>query len=459
MKSKNTRNLLTLCLLISLAAAGQSCKHRPVENSSPDPQSVKLLKFFPDSGGIRTRFIINGVNFGTLLDRVQVYFESEDPDTKELLSVPATMLGVKNEAIYGMVPKLSNGYKTIRVSVDGHDSYLGEGDQPKPFRYIVAKNVSTVVGKAKEGGNKNGSIPEATFGEPRYVSVDAQGNLFVTDAYFRTLRQVSTSENFVKQLFAGDLLGQSCSDKARENFFVLSDGEKLLYRYSGDIGYALEKKGKVLSTNLFMHSLTFGPEKDSVWLYSRYNTGKFIRFPFKKGIAQVSPNEVQELGHIGDDNNGQNGHMLYNPVDGYIYCVVHRNSALYRIKVTPKENTLDMPEVHVEKISGSGTYGYEDGEISTDGSSAIKFNQPRGIAISKNGNVYIADTGNHCIRMLNIKTGVVSTVAGVPKKPGYLDGDPEEALFNQPWGITFDENDFLYIADTKNHCVRKLAIE
>lgn len=87
-----------------------------------------------------------------------------------------------------------------------------------------------------------------------------------------------------------------------------------------------------------------------------------------------------------------------------------------------------------------------------------QFKEPRGIAIDKEGNLYIADVGNNRIRKVDTKLNVVTTIAG-SGAAGYKDGDPLEAQFNQPWGVYLDKNEFLYIADQNNHCIRKLAIE
>lgn len=73
-------------------------------------------------------------------------------------------------------------------------------------------------------------------------------------------------------------------------------------------------------------------------------------------------------------------------------------------------------------------------------------------------NLYIADSGNHCIRKVTPE-GVVSTVIGNPNSSGYKDGTPEIALFTEPWGLAIDSEGTIYIGDKDNRCVRKLSIE
>jgi hypothetical protein len=101
---------------------------------------------------------------------------------------------------------------------------------------------------------------------------------------------------------------------------------------------------------------------------------------------------------------------------------------------------------------------------STDGPGmSAQFNRPIGLAIDeKNGDIYVGDVGNHCIR--KVSKGQVSTLAGKPKEKGSADGVGEDARFNQPCGLSFNtENDgadkWLIIADCNNHCIRKLSLK
>ena len=80
------------------------------------------------------------------------------------------------------------------------------------------------------------------------------------------------------------------------------------------------------------------------------------------------------------------------------------------------------------------------------------------IGESEEENLYIADSGNHCIRKVTPE-GVVSTVIGNPNTSGYKDGTPEIALFTEPWGLAIDSEGTIYIGDKDNRCVRKLSIE
>eukprot|EP00947_MAST-08B_sp_MAST-8B-sp1_P005607 g5607.t1 len=85
-------------------------------------------------------------------------------------------------------------------------------------------------------------------------------------------------------------------------------------------------------------------------------------------------------------------------------------------------------------LAGSGTAGHADGPAAT-----AQFNFPKAAAVDKDQNVYVADTNNHCIRKIEQATGTVSTIAGRPGYKGYSDGPAtttaEGATFSEPAGI------------------------
>ena len=74
-----------------------------------DPnQPVKFTEFMPDSGGIRTKFIVKGSNFGEDKSQVKVYFKDEVGNEREAL-----VLGVKPDVIYAQVPKQAGGESPV----------------------------------------------------------------------------------------------------------------------------------------------------------------------------------------------------------------------------------------------------------------------------------------------------------------------------------------------------------
>ncbi|MGO1070746.1 gluconolaconase [Lysobacter sp. CA199] len=104
------------------------------------------------------------------------------------------------------------------------------------------------------------------------------------------------------------------------------------------------------------------------------------------------------------------------------------------------------PDGRVATVAGS-VEGFVDG-IGT----AAAFNTPSGLALDSLGNLYVADTGNHAIRKIS-KQGVVSTLAGTGT-PGSLDGPGAQAQFNGPIGVAVDQRGRVFVADTYNDRIR-----
>jgi outer membrane protein OmpA-like peptidoglycan-associated protein len=131
-------------------------------------------------------------------------------------------------------------------------------------------------------------------------------------------------------------------------------------------------------------------------------------------------------------------------VDAYgnVYVADSRNHRIRKITVDGK----------VVTIAGTGFSGNSVGK----GTRSL-LNWPAGVAVDKNGNVYIADYGNHCIKKL-LPNGDLILLAG-KGIPGYKDGKAEEALFNNPIGVYVDYTNNLFIIESKNHTIRKIDTE
>jgi hypothetical protein len=100
--------------------------------------------------------------------------------------------------------------------------------------------------------------------------------------------------------------------------------------------------------------------------------------------------------------------------------------------------------------ASDGSSGYVD----ATGSSA-RFNDPRGITVGPDGNVYVADTHSHCLRKVT-PDGVVSTLAGT-NTSGYVDGAGATARFYCPWAVAAGPDGYLYTADRYNYRIRRIS--
>jgi len=112
----------------------------------------------------------------------------------------------------------------------------------------------------------------------------------------------------------------------------------------------------------------------------------------------------------------------------------------------------------IRRIGADGVVGtYAGGrEGFADGvREAAAFNTPSALALDRAGNLYVADTGNHAIRKI-ARDGSVTTLAG-DGQPGYLDGIGRTARFNGPVGVAVDRHGNVFVADTYNDRIRRIA--
>jgi streptogramin lyase len=106
-------------------------------------------------------------------------------------------------------------------------------------------------------------------------------------------------------------------------------------------------------------------------------------------------------------------------------------------------------------VTLAGLPGYTG---STDGNgSESRFWNPQGLAVDGAGNIYVADTGNSIIRKIT-PTGMVTTLPTPAEANDAADKASVSARLNNPGGVAVDSTGNIYVADTNNHCVRKMLL-
>jgi len=126
--------------------------------------------------------------------------------------------------------------------------------------------------------------------------------------------------------------------------------------------------------------------------------------------------------------------------DGNLYVADTGNNRVRRV----------TPEGVVTTVAGSGEAGFQDGPAAE-----ARFDAPVGVAVDKDGNVYVADTYNDRVRLVT-KDGQVRTLAGAGR-PGHADGPAADALFDTPCALAVSEAGDIYVADTGNNRLRKIT--
>lgn len=134
--------------------------------------------------------------------------------------------------------------------------------------------------------------------------------------------------------------------------------------------------------------------------------------------------------------------MALDNTSGVLYIADPMTNAIWKISNGNKASIL------------AGSVTRQSGTLDATGTNAL-FNAPSGIALH-NGKVYVADTGNHAIRVIDAD-GAVTTLAGAPGQSGYTEASGTNAHFSYPRAITADNAGNLYVADTGNTIIRKVT--
>jgi len=155
-----------------------------------------------------------------------------------------------------------------------------------------------------------------------------------------------------------------------------------------------------------------------------------------------------QIGGMGDiDRNGR-GARFSTPggtatdASGNVYVADSFNNTIRKITAAGVVTTL------------AGTAGMQ-GSTDATGASA-RFSQPGDVVADASGTLYVADTANHTIRKITAAGGV-TTLAGLAGSSGSSDGSGSAARFNTPGGIAIDSAENLYVADTLNNTIRKIT--
>jgi len=309
--------------------------------------------------------------------------------------------------------QLSNPF-SVAVGSTGN-IYIADGSNNRIRKVNTSGIISTVAGNGTAGySGDGGAATAASLSSPYGVAVDSAGNIYIADRSNNRIRKVNTS-GIISTVAGNGALGYS-GDGGAATAAQLSSPHRVTVDSSGNIYIA--------------------------------DTGNYrIRKVNTSGIiSTVAGNGTQ--GYSGDGG-AATAAQINNPygvaVDsaGNIYIADNGNKRIRKV------NTSGI----ISTVAGNGTGGYlGDGGVAT----AAQLNNPYGVTVDNNGNIYIADTSNRRIRKVNT-SGIISTVAG-NGTAGYSGdgGAATAAQLNNPYGVTVDNSGNIYIADTSNRRIRKV---
>jgi len=194
------------------------------------------------------------------------------------------------------------------------------------------------------------------------------------------------------------------------------------------------------------YGITEGNEGDIILVDSFNNQIKRIEGNNITTIAGIIEGYDSWGFPLGGYVDGSNALARFNKPRG---VVVDSNNNLF-VADTDNHAIRKISEGQIYTFAGTGKAGCKDGK-----GNVAQFNSPSGIIIDKNDNIYVTDTLNNIIRKITPQ-GQVSTYAG-KTEGGFKDGSTGIALFNEPSGIDIDANGNLYVVDSGNQLIRKIS--
>lgn len=434
---KSSWILLFACILI-IFSCGENDDIK--EGSEYDPgKPVELTTFYPDSGIYLEQVMLQGKNFGTDPEKIRVYFNNKK----------AAVIGSTGERMYVLAPRLPGDTCVISVAI-GNDSVIYD----QTFRYFSSVTVNTIAGNGNQDDYQDGDLTQSIL-QPRYICVDNEDNIFITtrgpyefggsNGHTHIVRideenneLITIARDVTANIPAVDLetgIVTILTETTVGSFFTLDPKEMWAPRFremkwppSGD-----------RPTEGYKHSVVVNPSDG--YIYTRYYHGH---------IVKMDP-RTYEVETIFKTEQGDSYGLTFSPLEPNILYIsfwsnsgVNANS-ICSIDVTNPENTF-------KKLSGSTSGGHRDGALEV-----AQFRNPSQIYCDADGNIYVADCSNHCIRRITPEK-MVETVLGMPGTAGWKDGGKEEALFNLPRGLGISKDGSIYVADLGNARVRKLSI-
>ena len=328
----------------------------------------------------------------------------------------------------------------------------------------IGTAISTFAGTSGSSGSTDNTGTAARFNTPAGITVDSSGNFYVADAANNVIRKI-TSGGIVSTL-AG-LAGVSGN----------SDGQGSGARFNGPSGVAVDAIGNVYVADTYNHTIRVITPTGSVSTYaglannsgSTDGVGNAARFSFPASItidpsstlyvSDTSNHTIRRVtiggsvttlaGSAGSSGSfdGFGGSARFAFPNGIVYA---SSGVLYVADAF--NHTIRRVSLAGDVVTIAGTAG-QVGSLDANGTQA-RFSQPTGIGVDSTGIVYVADTNNNTIRKISL-TGDVSTVAGLVGQAGTADGVGSEARFNQPFALTVTSGGNIYIADTRNHSIRR----
>lgn len=279
--------------------------------------------------------------------------------------------------------------------------------------------ISTVVGTGQAGNSGDGGpATRAEVSQPYELRFDREGNLFFVDMQAGVVRRVDAKTHVISTI-AG----------TGEHGFSGDGGPASKARLNKPHSIALDNAGRLYICDIGNHRIRQVDLASGV-ISTFAGTGEKKPTPDGAPLDGTPLNGPRTL-----DFDGRHS----------LYLALREGNAVYRID-------LDSRTLH--HIAGNGKQGYSAG---SHPAKEATLSGPKGIALAPNGDISLADTESHTIRVIRARTGMIETVVGTGEKGNGPDGPPLACRLERPHGVFVAADGTLYIGDSSNNRVRRLA--
>jgi sugar lactone lactonase YvrE len=329
-----------------------------------------------------------------------------------------------------------------------------------------ASAISTVAGNGT-AGSADGSATGPALAGPRGLALDGAGSIYIADTGNHRVKKVTGSiiQTIAGNGFQGDegdgSLATSCSLNAPLDVVVDSSSNV----YIADTGNHRVRVINGANINAFAGTGTAGFNGDGTATAAHLNSpsGLAIDGASRIYIADTGNHRIRQVASgdlstvAGNASQGYDGDGL--PVLSHslnLPSSVAANSAGTTIFFmdTGNRRLRRVSSGVLSTVVSDGSDGYAgDGGPAT----SARLNLPHGVAVDAAGDLYLADTNNHAVRKIAASDGKITTLAGngAPGESGD-NGPAANALLNRPTAVVVDDTGAIYVADTGNHRVRRI---
>ena len=333
--------------------------------------------------------------------------------------------------------------------------------------------LSTVAGSGEPGHLGDGTQAiTACLNEPKNLCFDAEGNVYIADSENHAIRRVMRATGLIETV-AGFIPHQSVpvesasspvmSEEPAEEVDLLADVDdspERAYTQTPDlsgtvryvVGQGMGRDRFAGDGGLATKALLNFPSAVAV-----DQTGAlFIADTLNHRIRRVDPQDgtIQTVVGTGQTKwSGDGGPGITTTLNEPVALAIHGMHVYIADQSNNRIRMLNLETQVVTTVAGTGDSGYNgDGLLATESGLA----GPSGLALDAHGNLYVADTFNGRIRKIDKATGIISTYAGDGEEFRYERGANERATsLSRPYGIAITSEGCVLITDSDNHLVRQ----